>query len=116
MDEFDGIPKKVLGVDIKVKTQITLACLVTAILELLIYLTVTLADIAVTIQHFRDGNSMYGSLTVTILCLPAIICFISIMLSPWQWPEEEGCHSENTTFLIKQLFNLICFPIGAVYR
>lgn len=121
MDELDGVPCKVLGYQITTRTQICLSCCVTAALELLVYILVIVADISVVYQHFHDRNSHYASLTLGFLLLPAISCFISILISPWQWPDiESDSQKENTVkmakFFGKQLFNLVFFPIAAVYR
>lgn len=115
-DVLDGVPCHVLGYRVKTKTQIILTCLVPAIFELLVYLFLTTADIALTIQHFRDERPIWASLTLTFLCLPAIICFISVVSSPYHWPDEDECGRENNLFLFRQLFNLIFFPIGAIHR
>lgn len=117
MEELDGVPCKVLGYPIKTRTQIYLSCLVTAILELFVYIVVVTTDICLTVQHFRDGNPLYGSLTLICLCLPALACFCSIIVSPWQWPaDNEQCGKENIKFFLKQLGNLFFFPIASSYR
>lgn len=117
MEELDGVPCKVLGYPIKTRTQIYLSCLVTAILELFVYIVVVTTDICVAVQHLRDENLLYASLTLIFLCLPAIGCFCSIIVSPWQWPaDNEQCGKENFKFFLKQLNNLIFFPIASIYR
>lgn len=117
MDGLDGIPCKVFGHHIERKLHICLSCLATNILQLLVYLVVTVADIGIIVQHFRDGNQLYGFLTVGLLCLPAIVCFCAIIVSPWQWPNQGNyCEVENVQFFGKQLFNLFCFPIASIFR
>lgn len=119
---LDGVPCEILGYCITTRTQICLSCLATTILHLLVYLVVTTADIGVAVQHFRDDNQLYGSLTLALWYLPAIACFCSIVTSPWQWPEtsstgdSDGCNWQNGKFFGKQLFNLLLFPFSAVYR
>lgn len=112
---LDGIPCKVLGYHITSRTHISLSCLTTKILQLLVYLVVTIADIGIIVQHFRDNNQLYGYLTVGLLCLPAIVCFCTIIVSPWHWPNQEKCGKQNVQFFCKQLFNLFCFPIASIY-
>lgn len=116
MDCLDGVSKCVLGYKVKTRTQIVLTCLIPAIFELLIYICLVTSDIAVAIQHVRDKNPIWAALTLTFLCLPALVCFCSVITSPWQWPEEEGCGKENTKFFLRQTFNFLCFPIGAIFR
>lgn len=120
MDELDGAPNQVLGLRHKTRTQIVLKCLIPSILELLVYMTVIMADICVTIQHFRDKNPLFGAITLTLIWLPPIACFISIVISPWQWPdvddEQSGCSTIHVKFFGKQIFNFVLFPLGAVYR
>lgn len=123
MEELEGVPCKVLGYHITTRTQICLSCCVTSILELCVYLVVTAADTAVVVQHFRDTNRTYAILTLTFMLLPAIGCFCSIIVSPWQWPDENDydieknkCGKQHVIFFLKQLYNLLLFPIGATYR
>lgn len=116
MDCLDGVSKCVLGYKVKTRTQIVLTCLIPAIFELLIYISLVTSDIAVAIQHIRDKNPIWAALTITFLCLPALVCFCSIITSPWQWPEEEGCGKKTTIFFLRQTFNFLCFPIGAIFR
>lgn len=121
MDELDGVPCKLLGYKISTRTQICLSCCVTAALELIVYILVTAADIAVVIQHFRDSNPRYASLTLGFLILPAVGCFCSIVVSPWQWPDTDDddrpqCGKEHIRFFLRQLYNMLCFPIAAIYR
>lgn len=117
MEELDGVPQTVLGHQIKTRTQITLTCLVPTTLELFTYITVIVADLGVVVAHFKDSNNIYASLTLALICLPAIGCFCSIVVSPWQWPSDQAvCDRENSRFFGRQTFNLIFFPVGAVYR
>lgn len=116
MDCLDGVSKCVLGYQVKTRTQIVLTCLIPAIIELLVYISLVTSDIAVAIQHIRDQNPIWAALTITFLCLPALVCFCSVITSPWQWPEEEGCGNGNIKFFFRQTFNFLFFPIGAVFR
>lgn len=121
MDELDGVPCKVLGYRITTRTQICLSCCVTAALELLVYVLVIVADFCVVHQHFHDLNTRYAVLTLGFLLLPAIGCFCSILVSPWQWPDIETDNRneevlEMVKFFGRQSLNLIFFPIAAVYR
>lgn len=116
MDVLDGVPKHVLGREIKTQPRVFFAILLPACLELIAYLIQTLADLGVGIQLYRDNESAFGCLTLMLIAAPAVVCFVSIVISSWQWPESEGCNAENTKFLFIQLFNLFFFPIGAILR
>lgn len=116
MDCLDGAPKHILGFGVKSRTQIVITCLIPAIFELLCYTVLITADIYLTTRHFINNNVLWGALSLGFICLPALACFISVITSKWQWPESEGCHSENIKFFFVQLFNLIFFPIGAINR
>lgn len=115
-DVLDGVPCHVLGRTVKTRTQIFLSILLPASLELIVYLFLTTADAALSYQHFHDGNKLFGILTLTFLCLPALVCFCSVVTSAWYWPDVEGCGRQNWIFFSRQLLNLIIFPIGAIYR
>lgn len=106
------------------------------------YLVLTVADLAVAVQHFRDGNPEFGGLTAGFVCLPAIVCFFSVITSPGQWPQGDGgdeavedttdgvgespevtenddritCGKVQCRFFMWQVFNLVAFPVAAVYR
>jgi len=116
MDELDGVPIKVLGYQVKTRTQIILSCLLPAILEVFVYIVLMTADTALTVRHYIDGHLLWGVLTLIFIWLPAIVCFASVMASPYHWPEETGCNTDSTLFLLRQCFNLILFPIGAFNR
>lgn len=134
MDQLDGVPCALLGYHIKTRTQICLTCCISVVLELIVYLVLIAADSAVAVQHFRDGNPAYGGLTLGFVCLPAVVCFCSVVTSPGQWPQSDGrgedtpdgetadigdeieCGRVQCCFLMWQVFNLMAFPVAAVYR
>lgn len=128
MDELDGVPCSVLGYPIATRTQICLSCCVSAVLELLVYVVVVAADVAVIVQHWRDANALFAWLTGAWMVLPAVVCFVSVITSPWQWPAVDGdddvtdgdamcnCGRAHVWFVVRQLGNLVFFPVGAVYR
>lgn len=130
---LDGVPCSVLGYPITTRTQICLTCCLTAVLELLVYLIVVVADVAVIVQHWRDEQPLFAGLTTIWLVLPAFVCFVTVLTSPWQWPNDDdndandanggtrdvaACYCGRTQMLFvgRQMFNLCFFPIGAVYR
>lgn len=128
MDEPDGVPCSVLGYHIHTRTQICLSYCVSAVLELLVYLVVLAADAAVIVQHWRDANASAAWLSAGWLALPAVCCFVAVISSPGQWPSVEGdadvldgrvrcnCGRQHVWFVVRQLGNLVFFPVGAVYR
>lgn len=132
MDELDGVPCSVLGYHIKTRTQICLSCCVTAVLELLVYIVVLAADSACIVQHLRDAQPLIAGLTGLWMVLPAAVCFAAVIASPWQWPSdarddavdgsigpgmaESSCGSQHVWFVVRQLANLVFFPVGAIYR
>lgn len=129
---MDGVPSQLFGYEIKTRTRIVLSYLLPAILELNIYNALMAADIALVVQHFRDGHSVWATLTLSFILAPAVFCFLTIIGSPSQWPQAENDGDTMTTtpdqtqyggrccmsckFLMRQLFNLIIFPIISIYR
>lgn len=85
-DVLDGVPKQLFGYQLKTKTQILLHYLLPAIFELCIYIILTVADVTLIVQHFRDTHVIWAALTLTFVLLPAILCFITIIATPSQWP------------------------------
>lgn len=85
-DVLDGVPHQLFGYQLKTKTQIVLHHLLPAIVELCIYIILTVADVALIVQHFRDTHAIWAALTLTFVVLPAILCFLTIIASPSQWP------------------------------
>lgn len=115
MDELDA-PAKVCGYSIKTRMQIVLSCVLPNIVQLIVYITITVVDFGLVVQHFLVKNVLWGSLTLTFILCPAILCFTIIAISPWQWPNKNGGSGENKKFFIRQFLNLVLFPFGAIYR
>lgn len=130
---MDGVPNQLFGYEIKTRMRILLSYLLPAFLELNIYNVLMAADIALVVQHFRDGHNVWSSLTLSFILAPAILCFLTIIGSPSQWLPVENDDDKMTTtattqyggrgrccmsckFLMRQLFNLIIFPIISIYR
>lgn len=127
MDEIECAPKCLLGWPIKSSTQIWFNWIVPIALELFVYIVLIVADGAVTYQHFIDGNHLWAGLTLTFLYLPAILCFCSIITSPWNWPDfypgtsttEEigtGASKQCLQFILVLAFNVLFFPVGSLAR
>lgn len=119
----DSGPCSVLGYRIRSRTQICLSGCVAAVLELLVYVVVLAADAAVIVQHWRDANALFAWLTALWLTLPAAVCFVTVLTSPWQWPDNSDnnagscdCGLVQVRFVLRQLANMVFFPVGAIYR
>ena len=116
MDALDGAPKCILGYNVKTRMQIVLTCLIPSAVSLLVYVSLITIDVALIVKHFLDKNFVWAGLTALFVLMPAVICFIVIMMSAWQWPQQQGCTSDNVKFFFRQLFNLVFFPISAIFR
>lgn len=131
MDEIECAPKCLLGWPIKSSTQIWFNWIVPITLELFVYIVLIVADGAVTYQHFIDENHLWAGLTLTFLWLPAILCFCSIITSPWNWPDyysaadgtdtttddnESGASKQCLQFILVLAFNVLFFPVGSLAR
>lgn len=115
MDPLENVAVKILGFSVKTRWQISLNYLIPSIIELLVYIAVVVVDGALVYQHILDQNYLWAWITISIVIIPVILTFICEMASD-QWPVEEGFGSEKKKFLSRQIFNLIFFPIGAIYR
>ncbi|XP_055586477.1 uncharacterized protein LOC129739102 [Uranotaenia lowii] len=116
MDVLDGVPKCVLGYQVKTRTQIVFSFLIPVILELMVYTVVMTADVLVVIEHFWNGNTHWAWATVSFMWIPAIASFASILSSPSQWPEQIGCDAQTWHFVGKYILVLLLFPLAAIYR
>uniref|UniRef100_A0A182MIQ1 XK-related protein n=1 Tax=Anopheles culicifacies TaxID=139723 RepID=A0A182MIQ1_9DIPT len=116
MDVLDSVPRSVLGYPVKTRTQIVMTFLVPVIFELLVYIVLTTADILVTIEHFRNGNPTWGWFTLSLIWLPSVVCFCSIISTPERWPEQIGCDERTWHFLFANIAILVFFPFAALYR
>lgn len=125
MDSVDCAPKCLLGWPIKTKTQIWFNWIVPTALELFVYVTLIVADVAVTYQHFIDDNHLWAGLTLAFVWLPAILCFGTIITSPWNWPDyydknvpesDNGVNKQCLQSILVLAFNVLLFPVGALAR
>ena len=117
MDELDGVPQDIFGYHIKSRTQVVLTLLVPAVFEFLVYVVAITADICTTVLHFTNGSYNWAIGTLTLIWLPPVICFVTVLCTKSQWPEGVSWYNRETTkFVIKNISNLILFPLGAIYR
>lgn len=134
MDAVECAPKCLLGWPIKTKTQIWFNWIIPIVLEQFVYVVLMVADVAVTYQHFIDGNHLWAGLTLTFIWLPAICCFGTVITSPWNWPdyytdpaadvnttntdpvEGRGTNKQCLQFVFVLAFNVLLFPLGALAR
>uniref|UniRef100_A0A182PT99 XK-related protein n=1 Tax=Anopheles epiroticus TaxID=199890 RepID=A0A182PT99_9DIPT len=116
MDALDGVPRSVLGYPVKTRTQIVMTFLVPVIFELMVYIVLTTADILITVEHFRNGNPTWAWFTLTLIWLPSVVCFCSIVSTPERWPEQIGCDERTGRFLFNNVAILVFFPFAALYR
>lgn len=115
MDPLEHVAVKILGYSVKTRWQISLNYLLPSICELLVYITVIVVDSALVYQHILDESYLWAWITLTVVIVPAVLTFVCVMVSD-QWPAEEGLGAERKKFFRRQLFNLILFPIAAIYR
>lgn len=115
MDPLENVALKILGFSVKTRWQISLNYLIPSIIELLVYIAVVVIDSALVYQHILDKNYLWAWITIGIVIMPAMLTFTCELASD-QWPVEEGFGSEKKKFLCRQIFNLIFFPLGAIYR
>lgn len=95
-DVIDGVPSQLFGYEIKTRTRIVLGYLLPAFLELNIYNVLMAADIALVVQHFCDGHNGWAMLTLSFILAPAVLCFLTIISSPSQWPQTENDDGDMT--------------------
>ncbi|KFB40903.1 hypothetical protein ZHAS_00008452 [Anopheles sinensis] len=116
MDVLDGVPCSILGYPVKTRTQVVMTFLVPVIFEMMVYIVLTTADVLVTVEHFRNGNTSWGWFTLSLIWLPSVVCFCSIVSTPERWPEQIGCDKRTGQFLFKNIAILLLFPLAALYR
>ncbi|CAO1431411.1 unnamed protein product [Diamesa serratosioi] len=113
MDPLENCPMKILGYKVKSKLQISLNYLIPTVCECLVFISLMTVDGSLVYQHFIDKNFFYAYLSLGFVILPAILCFLCVIISD-QWPNEACCG--KLIFFFDQLINTVFFPIGALYR
>lgn len=125
MDLVENTPQTLMGWPIKTRMQIWFNWIIPVVLEQFVYIVLITADVAVTYQHFIEGNHLYAALTLSFIWLPALLTFCSIIISPQSWPnfkiisenEDENSRCRLCiTFVGIIIVNGVLFPIGAMAR
>lgn len=115
MDPLDGVPEKILGLNVKTRWQISLNYLIPCVVELFVYISLIIIDGALFYQHLSDRHFLYAWITLGVILTPAVLTFICVLVSD-QWPVEVGCGREKGKFFARLLINFLLFPFCAIYR
>lgn len=106
-----------LRVPLKSVEQICLVFLIPAIVNCMIYVMHFTADFVVAVQHFREGNPIWGSGTIALMYAPAVAYFMLTISRPDWWMTDDDKISKGVfLWFALQLFQLIAFPFFALYR
>lgn len=110
-------PTRCLKVPLKSTEQIYLVFLIPAVLGCCIYMVHLAADLVVAVQHFREGNPIWGGCTLGLIYAPAVAYFILTVSRPDWWMTEDQKLSWNVvTWFGIQICQMIAFPLFALYR
>lgn len=108
--------KTVFGYELTLHQDAWLNYLVPSISACLLYILLIASDCAVIFRHYKNGDSIWGSLTLFFMYLPVLGSFF-IIVSNWDlWPEYEGCGRDNMIwFWVKSTEHLL-FPAWSMWR
>ncbi|XP_015126344.1 uncharacterized protein LOC107047929 [Diachasma alloeum] len=110
-------PTRCLKVPLKSTEQICLVFLIPAVIGCCIYMVHFAADLVVAVQHFREGNPIWGGCTLGLMYAPAVAYFILTVSRPDWWMTEDQKISWNVvTWFGIQIVQMIAFPLFALYR
>ncbi|KAB0797942.1 hypothetical protein PPYR_08935 [Photinus pyralis] len=110
------ITRTFLGYELNVEQNVIVNYLIPSILSCLLYIVHFACDFAVSYRHFRERNPIWGSITVFIMYLPAISCYVLTISSLELWPKFEGCGMENVKWCLLKTLQHIFFPIWSMWR
>lgn len=97
--------------------QIYLVFLIPTLIGCAVYTINFAADFVVAIQHFGQGDPIWGSCTFGIMYAPAVAYFVLTVSRPdWWMSEEEKLTKGIVTWFILQILQLFLFPIFVLYR
>lgn len=108
--------KTLLGYELTPHQDASVNYLVPSISASVLYTLLIACDVATIVSHYRNGDPIWGSLTLFFMYLPALGSFI-ILISSWElWPEFEGCGRENIIWFWIKVVEHLFFPIWSMWR
>lgn len=108
-------PTTLLRKQLTNKQQVWSNYLVPNMMTSLIYILNFTADLCLAIQHYREENYVYASITFFLTYVPAIGSIFFTLSDVNAWPGD-NCSCENFKWLFGKLGEHLLFPIWAMYR
>ncbi|KAF2898950.1 hypothetical protein ILUMI_07211 [Ignelater luminosus] len=106
----------VLGYEVDTRQNVIANHLVPSIIGCLFYIIHFACDFTVAYRHFREDNSVWGSLTIFFMFLPVLGCYI-LIISSWElWPEYEKCGLTNVKWVLLKTAQHMYFPVWSMWR
>lgn len=110
------VKRTILGYELTSTQNVYANFLLPSVLGCILYILQTGADIGVAYGHFREGNPIWGALTVFFMICPVIGCFIWATTTLEMWPEIDGCGVKNINWILLKVFQHLFFPIWSMWR
>ncbi|KAH8415846.1 hypothetical protein KR222_002123 [Zaprionus bogoriensis] len=108
-------PAHILGLTIRSRTRIYVSYVLPACLALLVYLPQMASDVALSYQHFRQGEPDYGAGTLVLVLVPPLLTYVLVLTSRQQRENATQKHSRCVSCGLG-LLQLLLFPLVVVYR
>lgn len=106
-----------MKIPLKSTEQIYLIFLIPILLNCFVYIVHFAADLVVAIQHFREGNSLWGSSTIVFMYAPALTYFILTVSRPDWWMTDDDKVSKGVVYWFGlQVCQLLFFVFFVLYR
>lgn len=108
--------KTLLGYELTHHQDAWVNYLVPSVGACVVYTFLIASDIATFVSHYRNGDPIWGSLTLFFMYLPVLASFI-IIISNWElWPEFEGCGRNNVIWFWIKVLEHLFFPVWSMWR
>jgi hypothetical protein len=108
-------PQEIFGYTLTVKQQIWVYLLVPIAFRSAIYAFDLASGIAVVNEHYKAGDSVWGTLTLLLMYFPSLVFFILIISRPDLWDEQDGI-SGTAKWFGYRITQFLAYPIWVMYR
>lgn len=109
------ITLSILGYKLNSQQNALLNYLVPSLLGTLFHITHLAIDLGCVFSQHREGNTLWGGLTVLILYVPVLGSYLLTMTAWESWPGQ-NCSGENVKYFFKKLAQHLLFPAWNMWR
>nr|CAI5865961.1 unnamed protein product [Callosobruchus analis] len=105
-----------LGYELTLHHSAIVNHLVPSICSCALYIALISTDTGVCFCHLQNDDTVWASLSLFIMYLPAICSYV-IVISNWElWPEFQGCGRDNLIWFWVKTVQHLFFPAWSMWR